>query len=126
MFLFIRIEIAAPIAVPKVLLVAAIRGRAKSMPIIIIRKVMTVIEDASLCLIALHSHMRKTTPKTHTKMSAREEKTFAFIRLSTTAAAPPRKEPSTRLMPKVTEFSTVSCIQITDDMQAKLGEVPRR
>ncbi len=41
-------EIAAPIAVPKVLFVAAISGRAKSMPIIMIRKVITVIDDASL------------------------------------------------------------------------------
>lgn len=70
--------------------------------------------------------MRNTTPKTQTKMSAREEKTFAFIRLRITAAAPPRKEPIKRLIPKLTEFSTVSCIQITDDIHAKLGEVPKR
>lgn len=119
-------EIAAPITVPKVLFVAAIRGRAKSIPIMIIRKVITVIDDASLWEIALQSQIRNMTPKTQTKISALEENKFAFIRLKTMEVIPPSTEPIIRLMPNSTELFMESCKHITDAIQAKLGDEPKR
>ena len=116
---------AAPMVVPEVLFTAATRGRAKSIPIIIRRKVITLIDDASFLPMVLQSHIRKITPKTQKKISPRDEKNSELIRLSITDATPPNTEPIIRLIPNFTEFSIVSCIQMTAAIHAKLGEVPK-
>ena len=121
-----KIAMTAPTVVPKVLFTAATTGCAKSMPIIMRRKVITLMEEASFLPMTLHSHMRKITPKTQKKISPRDEKNSAFTRLSIMEVIPPRTEPMIRLIPNFTEFLIVSCIQITDVIQAKLGEVPKR